>query len=40
MLTELGVEHDYVELTGASERGNCTLDREFGLKFMSERLAF
>jgi pimeloyl-ACP methyl ester carboxylesterase len=38
MLTELGVEHDYVELAGASERAKCSLDREFGLKFMSEHL--
>lgn len=40
MLTEVGVEHDYVEVNRASQGGHCNLDRTVVLKFMSDHLAF
>lgn len=39
MLTELGVEHDYVEVNKASQGGHCNLDRTVVLRFISDHLA-
>ena len=39
-LTDLGVEHDYVEANRASQGSHCNLDRTVVLKFMSEHLVF